>query len=81
MGTYQSDTIARTVRLIFTGIIRWEMQRQHNMVSTNTVITLLGKELCVNKKKVTEKGPCIWTEIWTEDWKQWKYTDVVKMTA
>lgn len=56
MGAYQSDTIARTVLLIFTGIVRREIQRKHNMVSTNTVITALGKELCVNKKEVTEKG-------------------------
>lgn len=29
------------------------------MVSTNTIITVLGNELCVNKKEeVTEKGHC-----------------------
>lgn len=39
------------------------------------------KELSVSKKEVTEKGACIWTEIRTEDWKQWKYTDVVKLIA
>lgn len=28
------------------------------MVSTNTIITVLKKELCVNKKELTEKSHC-----------------------
>lgn len=66
MGAYQSDTIARTVLLILTGIVRREIQRKHNMVSTNAIITALGKELCVNKKEVTEKGRRS-NKIWIED--------------